>query len=99
MVGHLLAKMSQNKSMSEGVAALLFLVIEDIHLHSFCDGLPGSCSYEEYQQHLLNQLASPGTALRFEVDTVFKAADVKTQALCMPTQVLSISITVHAQTS
>ena len=30
----------------------------------------------------------PGTALRFEVDTVFRAADVRTQTLCMPTQVM-----------
>ncbi len=30
----------------------------------------------------------PGTVLRFEVDTVFRAADVKTQTLCMPTQVM-----------
>lgn len=36
----------------------------------------------------MDQLATPGTALRFEVDTVFRAGDVKTQTLCMPTQVI-----------
>ena len=35
----------------------------------------------------MDQLAEPGSALRFEVDTVFMAADVQTQALCTPTQV------------
>ena len=40
----------------------------------------------------MDQLAAPGTALRFEVDTVFRAGDVKTQSLCMATQVKT---TVH----
>lgn len=37
---------------------------------------------------MLNNLASPGTALRFEVDTLLGAPDVKTQVLCSSTQVL-----------
>ncbi len=48
---------------------------------------PYPCSYEEHQRCLMDQIAMPGTALRFEVDTVFRAADVKTQTLCMSTQV------------
>ncbi|CAL5223407.1 g5916 [Coccomyxa viridis] len=46
--------------------------------------------YEEHQRCLLNQIAMPGTVLRFEVDTVFRAADVKTQTLCMPTQAIFV---------